>query len=218
MSLFTLFLITSLANILSPGMGVIFAIVLSLQQGWHRTAFFAIGQSVGIALLFTAAMSGMGVILASSPALFGAIKVLGAFFIIYLGWRSWNKPPMHFGQVQNASGSHSGDAVPKDRMANFSKGVIISLCNPQPIIFGISVLPQFVDPQQSYLAQSVLMISVYSLLVFINLVLYSMLAERARRFLTGPRGALLINKASALVFFAIGILVLFFSVRSYFSA
>ena len=52
----------------------------------------------------------------------------------------------------------------------------------------------------------------------INLVLYSMLAERARRFLTGPRGALLINKASALVFFAIGILVLFFAVRSYFSA
>ena len=70
MSLFSLFLLTSLANILSPGMGVIFAIVLSLQQGWHKTVFFSLGQAVGISILFTAAMSGMGVILASSPTLF----------------------------------------------------------------------------------------------------------------------------------------------------
>lgn len=215
MSLFSLFLITSLANILSPGMGVIFAIVLSLQQGWHRTVFFAIGQGIGIAILFTAAMSGMGVILASSPTLFGLIKVAGAFFILYLGWRSWQKPPMHFGSATDAHSSSSEAAMPKDRLANFTKGVVISLCNPQPIIFGISVLPQFVDPHQSYVAQSVLMISVYSFLVFVNLVLYSMLAERARRFLTGPRGAQIINWATACVFFAIGLLVLFFAINGY---
>ncbi len=215
MSLFSLFLITSLANILSPGMGVIFAIVLSLQQGWRRTTFFALGQSLGIAILFIAAMSGMGVVLASSPVLFNAIKIIGALFIIYLGWRTWHKPVMHFAQAQDGLGAQTNDELPKDRMSNFSKGVVISLCNPQPIIFGISVLPQFVDPQQSYLGQSVLMISVYSFLVFVNLVLYSMLAERARRFLTGKRGSSLINKASASVFFLIGILVLVFAVKSF---
>ena len=96
MSLFSLFLITSLANILSPGMGVIFAIVLSLQQGWHKTVFFSLGQAIGISILFTAAMSGMGVVLANSPTLFNVIKIAGAFFILYLGWRSWHKPAMHF--------------------------------------------------------------------------------------------------------------------------
>ena len=65
-------------------MGVIFAIVLSLQQGWHKTVFFSLGQAIGISILFTAAMSGMGVVLANSPTLFNAIKIAGAFFILYL--------------------------------------------------------------------------------------------------------------------------------------
>lgn len=215
MSLFSLFLITSLANILSPGMGVIFAIVLSLQQGWRRTAFFALGQALGIAILFTAAMSGMGVILASSPALFNAIKIIGAFFILYLGWRSWHKPAMLFDK-QGDQKSAVTDVIPRDRMANFTKGVIISLCNPQPIIFGISVLPQFVDPTQSYLSQAVLMITVYSILVFVNLTVYAMLAEKARRFFTGPRGSQIINRATACVFFSIGLLVLALGISGFF--
>lgn len=215
MSLFSLFLITSLANILSPGMGVIFAIVLSFQQGWRKTAFFALGQAIGIAILFTAAMSGMGVILASSPTLFNAIKIAGAFFILYLGWRSWHKPAMHFQKDEPTHPDLKAKGVPKDGFSNLSKGVVISLCNPQPIIFGISVLPQFVDPAQPYVAQAVLMISVYSVLVFANLVMYSVLAEKARRFFTGPRGSQLINRATACVFFAIGFLVLGFALWNF---
>ena len=215
MSLFSLFLITSLANILSPGMGVIFAIVLSLQQGWRKTAFFALGQAIGIAILFTAAMSGMGVILASSPTLFNAIKIVGAFFILYLGWRSWHKPAVHFQKEDTSYPDLKAKGVPKDSLSNLSKGVVISLCNPQPIIFGISVLPQFVDPSQPYVAQTVLMISVYSVLVFVNLVMYSVLAEKARRFFTGPRGSQIINRATACVFFAIGFLVLGFALWNF---
>lgn len=194
---------------------MIFAIVLSLQQGWRRTAFFAVGQSLGIAILFTAAMSGMGVILASSPTLFNAIKILGAFFILYLGWRSWHKPAMHFSKQEDHKVAVT-DGIPKDGLANFTKGVVISLCNPQPIIFGISVLPQFVDPTKPYVAQAVLMISVYAIMVFVNLVLYSILAERASRFFTGPRGSQIINRATACVFFAIGLLVLGFGVSGFF--
>lgn len=206
MSLFTLFLITSLANILSPGMGVIFAISLSLQQGWHRTIFFGLGQAIGISLLFTLALSGMGLILASSPALFAAIKVCGAFVVIYLGLKSWRKPPIHFAQQAGAGDeAHPGSM---DIVSNLTKGIVISLCNPQPIIFGISVLPQFIDPAKPYVAQSVVMIVVYAVLVFINLGMYSILAENARRFFTGPSGSLMINKATAVVFFLIGLIVL----------
>ena len=121
---------------------------------------------------------------------------------------------MHFGSAQDQH-ADAVNGVPKDGLANFTKGVVISLCNPQPIIFGISVLPQFVDPNQSYLAQSVLMISVYAVLVFVNLVLYAILAERARRFFTGPRGPQIINRATACVFFAIGFLVLGFAVSDF---
>ena len=214
MSLFTLFLVTSLANILSPGIGVIFCISLSLQQGWHRTLFFAIGQGIGIALLFTMALSGMGLILMSSPLLFGMIKVLGAFFVLYLGWKSWRKPAIHF--ATNADALSCDPSNQGGWWSNFSKGIVISLCNPQPIVFGITVLPQFIDPAQPYVAQSVLMISIYAVLVMVNLTLYAVLAEKARRFFAGPRGAQLINRSTAIVFFLIGLLVRFSAISDFF--
>ena len=75
-SLFALFLVTSLANILTPG--------LAAEYGWRRTMSGALGTALGIAFLFIAGMSGVGVIVASSPMLFAAIKLLGACFLIWL--------------------------------------------------------------------------------------------------------------------------------------
>ena len=66
-SLFALFLVTSLANILTPGLGVVMIITLAAEYGWRRTMSGALGTALGIAFLFIAGMSGVGVIVASSP-------------------------------------------------------------------------------------------------------------------------------------------------------
>ena len=78
-SLFALFLVTSLANILTPGLGVVMIITLAAEYGWRRTMSGALGTALGIA-----GMSGVGVIVASSPMLFAAIKLLGACCLIWL--------------------------------------------------------------------------------------------------------------------------------------
>ena len=92
-SLFALFLVTSLANILTPGLGVVMIITLAAEYGWRRTMSGALGTALGIALLFIAGMSGVGVIVASSPVLFAAIKILGAGFLIWLSVKTWRKTP-----------------------------------------------------------------------------------------------------------------------------
>ena len=82
--LFPLFLITSLANILTPGLGVVMILTLAARYGWRRTLGGCAGTALGIAFLFIAGMSGVGVIVTSSPMLFAAIKLLGASFLIWL--------------------------------------------------------------------------------------------------------------------------------------
>ena len=59
-------------------------ITLAAEYGWRRTMSGALGTALGIAFLFIAGMSGVGVIVASSPMLFAAIKLLGACFLIWL--------------------------------------------------------------------------------------------------------------------------------------
>lgn len=62
------------------------------------------------------------------------------------------------------------------------------------------MLPQFIDPTLSYTLQSAVMIAVYTLIVFVFMLAYAVLAARARVFLSGPRGPRLINIISGSVF------------------
>lgn len=209
MSLFLLFLVTSIANIVTPGLGVALVVTLAAQYGWRNMLWGCWGLALGITVLFILALSGMGLVIAASPVLFAAIKVAGAIYIFWMAWQTWHKPPVNMGALENASSERNlgpGRAL-------FGRCVVISLTNPQPLVFGVSVLPQFIDPQVSYLWQSVLYIVVYTILVFVFMVAYAVLASRARVFLAKGNGPLLMKRICAAVFVAIGIAVLISSVR-----
>lgn len=208
-SLFALFLLTSFANIATPGLGVTMIVVIAAQFGWKKTLGACLGTALGIAVLFLIGVSGLGVIVATSPVLFAGIKTAGALFLFWLAWKTWQKPPVKI--VTNHSEKPS-DNTPATAdvpgAALFWKCFVISLTNPQPIVFCLSLFPQFIDPTLSYWPQVLLMIASYAGIVFVMMVIYALMADRARRFLAKGRGPRLINRTSAVVFAAIGLYVL----------
>lgn len=222
--LFALFLITSIANIITPGLGVAMIVMLAAAQGWRRTLWGCLGIALGIAILFAAALSGIGVIVAASPKLFSAIKLAGAVYIFWLAWRTWRKPPLAFSSLEAAESAESAGAAGKpgrfgmpaeSARGQFARCIFISLTNPQPLVFGVSVLPQFIDPTLPYAPQCVLMITVYAALVFVCMVAYALAASRAREFLARGNGPLWLKRASAAVFLAIGLAVLYAAVAGW---
>lgn len=202
-SLFALFLVTSLANILTPGLGVVMIITLAAEYGWRRTMSGALGTALGIAFLFIAGMSGVGVIVASSPMLFAAIKLLGACFLIRLSVKTWRKVPPKI--VIDAPGVQVPDNAGEGL---FSKCFILAVTNPQPMIFCVSLMPQFIDPEIAYVPQVAFMIAVYSLMVFVCMIFYALIADRMRVFLARGSGPKLMNKASAVIFMLLACWVL----------
>lgn len=192
--LFTLFLVTSFANIATPGIGAVMAVNLGLSQGWKRAIPGCLGIAIGIAFLFVIALSGTGAVLATHPAAFSVIQLIGAAFLAYLGIRSILKKPKHASLI----GRH--DEQTESGFSQFMKCAAISAANPQPIIFGLTVLPSFIDPTFSYVFQSAVMIVIYALIVFVMMMAYAILAAHARVFLSGPRGPRVINCISGVVF------------------
>lgn len=93
--LFTLFLVTSFANIATPGIGAVMAVNLGLSLGWQKAIPGCLGIAIGIAFLFVIALSGTGAVLATHPAAFSVIQLIGAAFLVYLGVRSILKKPSH---------------------------------------------------------------------------------------------------------------------------
>lgn len=202
-SLFTLFLITSFANIATPGIGAVLAVNLGLSCGWRRAIPGCLGIAIGIAFLFVLALSGIGAILAAHPAAFSGIQFTGAGFLSYLGIRSILKKPTHGNLI--GRNDHKAEGY----WSQFLKCAAISAANPQPIIFGLTVLPSFIDPNFSYFTQSVVMISIYSMIVFIMMLLYAILAAHARVFLSGPKGPRIINCISGIVFLLLAFFILY---------
>ena len=251
--LFALFLVTSLANILTPGLGVAIIVLMAAEYGWRRMFWGSLGVALGITVLFTLALSGVGVVVATSPTLFAAIKLAGALFIFYMAWQTWRKPVVDFGRLERNRASAAGSPVEKaapgssksaalgenekerenaamdpshpscGRAVDFGFGLfgkcfVISLTNPQPIVFGISVLPQFIDPELPYVEQSALMIATYTVLVFVVMEIYAMAASRARVFLMKGKGPLIMKRVSAGVFVLIGCAVLVSTVNGLLAA
>lgn len=220
--LFALFLVTSLANIVTPGLGVAIIVIMAAEYGWRRMFWGSLGVALGITALFTIALSGVGVVIAASPALFAAIKLAGAVFIFYMAWQTWRKPVVDFGRLErsrtNPGGADCAQAEQAKLRTDFDRGLfgkcfIISLTNPQPIVFGVSVLPQFIDPTKPYVEQAALMIAVYTVLVFVVMEIYAMAASRARVFLLKGKGPLIMKRVSAGVFVLIGLAVLASTVK-----
>lgn len=162
-----------------------------------------LGIAIGIAFLFVIALSGTGAVLATHPAAFSVIQLIGAAFLVYLGVRSILKKPSHASLIGRS------DEQTESGFSQFIKCAAISAANPQPIIFGLTVLPSFIDPTLSYVAQSAVMIAIYALIVFVMMMAYAILAAHARVFLSGPRGPRVINCISGVVFLLLAAFLLY---------
>ena len=204
LSLFSMFIVISLANIFAPGAGVVYAITTGIQGGLRGNFWCRVGLAVGILVLMTASVSGLGVIVANSPTIFTVLRFIGIAYLIYLGIKAWRAPATSL-IADGAIPAHNG-------RRQFAEAFMLQITNPQPLVFFISLLPQFIDQKLAYIPQVVIMTIVYSFLVFAVMTIYTFAVARARTFFK-PQASLILRRTSAVFFFIIAALVIVTMIR-----
>ena len=205
LSLFSMFIVISLANIFAPGAGVVYAITTGIQGGLRGNFWCRVGLAVGILVLMTASVSGLGVIVANSPTIFTVLRFIGIAYLIYLGIKAWRAPATSL-IADGAIPAHNG-------RRQFAEAFMLQITNPQPLVFFISRLPQFIDQKLAYIPQVVIMTIVYSFLVFAVMTIYTFAVARARTFFKSPQASLILRRTSAVFFFIIAALVIVTMIR-----
>ena len=77
---------------LSPGPDNVFVLVHAAQHGVRAGVLVVLGLCTGL-LFHTAAVAlGLAALLAASPLAFGALKGVGAVYLLWLAWLSWRAP------------------------------------------------------------------------------------------------------------------------------
>src|SRR5467141_1076259 len=135
---FGLFLAAGILLNLTPGPDTVYILGRSIAQGREAGIASALGISLGSIFHTCAAALGLSATLATSALAFGAIKLLGGAYLIFLGIkmlldrRKQLSLPCNFRR--------------RSMLAAFRQGMLTNILNPKVALFFLAFLPQFIDP------------------------------------------------------------------------
>ncbi|MBT2391771.1 LysE family transporter [Streptomyces sp. ISL-1] len=129
--------ITVLA-VISPGAD--FAMVVRNSYLYGRTTGLlgAVGVAAGVLVHVTYTMLGVGLLIASSTALFTAIKLVGAAYLVYIGVRTFRARADLAVDLESKPGL--------TRLGALRTGFLTNALNPKTTLFVVSTFTQVVGP------------------------------------------------------------------------
>jgi len=201
MNIDTLLLYTVVAffYVTSPGPATILAIVNGLRTDMKTAAVTAMANVLGLTILSTASILGLGLIIRTSSTLFMIVKFIGAFYLIYLGIKF----------LRNRGGlnidENNENFVEKTKTKYFFEAFILAITNPKPILFFTAIFPQFLDVNSTIAPQFFIMTGIFVSMSFFSLCTYAYLAKRSKAYLKNKRSVNIINKLTGGIFVLMGI-------------
>jgi threonine/homoserine/homoserine lactone efflux protein len=154
-----LFVIASLLLIVTPGQDMILVMSRSIAQGAGSGVATAAGVSVGLLGHTVLATLGLGALLRTSEWLFVALKLVGAAYLLYLG----------FSLLRKKHGALAlGSLSPRPLGKLFFDGAFSNLSNPKIMVFYFAFLPQFVSPEAQHPTLTIFALGVaFAMLTFL---------------------------------------------------
>ena len=194
-----IYVIASLALILTPGQDMIYVIGRSLAQGRVAGLCSAIGVIIGILVHTALAAIGVGAILHASEELFTVLKLVGAGYLVYLGVR------MLFTRDVSIDASSEGTRTSPGWLV--LQGVLSNVTNPKIILFFFAFLPQFVDPASAHPTRDLVALGVlYAILGLPVKCGVALIAARlSDRMRAKPAALVWMNRACGALLVALGV-------------
>jgi len=181
-----------------PGPGIVAIVARALGSGFRSAIPAAAGTALGDWILMSLSAFGLALAAQAMGGLFLIVKLLGAAYLVYLGWRYWTAP------VEEMAAP-----VPSSARQGFLSQLSLTLGNPKAIAFFVALLPSVVDLNHigagGYLALSG---ATFVLIPAITLS-YAAAASHVRAFLTSRAARRRINRTAAVVMIgaAVGVTV-----------
>jgi len=146
-----LFVGAALVLLVIPGPAVFYVTSRSIGHGRAAGLVSALGIQVGTLVHVAAAAVGLSALLMSSAAAFGAVKYLGAAYLIYLGVQKLRRP-------ESLELGAKTDQIRLSRI--FAQGVLVNVLNPKTALFFFAFLPQFVNASRGNVPAQILFLGI----------------------------------------------------------
>ncbi|HKX38802.1 MAG TPA: LysE family translocator [Burkholderiales bacterium] len=163
-----------------PGPTVTIIVANSLAYGTRAGMLNVAGTQAGLAIMMATVVVGLSTVIAVMGVWFDWIRLAGAAYLVWLGWKLLRSPD-DLGQARAAA----------PRGGFFLQGLLVILSNPKGLLWFGAFIPQFVDPNGAYVGQIVLL--------GVTAMAVALVSDGAYALLTGRAGALLSRSRVRLV-------------------
>ena len=162
-----------------PGPSMLLALTHGVCYGARKALVSALGNVTVTFFQSLISIVGLGAVLAASETAFQVIKWGGVAFLLYMGisiYISSKSSPLAVGPEAKQQD------IPLRKM--FLQSALVTAANPKAIVFFTAVFPQFINPEGAFIIQSVVLISVCTIVAFTCFMVYAICGQRLMSLLS----------------------------------
>jgi len=189
-----IFFITIIIFSITPGPGVFAIMAKSMTGGVQPCISLALGMALSDVVYLILACYGLSAIAEQWGSVFTLIRIAGAIYLIYLGWKMWRNRAKYIEPDSD-----------KNKMAGFVTGFLISASNPKVILFYVAFLPSFMD-LSSLSVNDIMLVSFLTFTgLMIGLMSIAFSAAWARRFFRSEKAMTGLNRVAGSIMISAGV-------------
>ncbi len=193
---YLLFLQIIIFLFITPGTPRMLIISYSINYGVQKCIWTALGDISANFIQAILVIFFIGTFFSDYPKFLNTIKWVGVTYLLYLAYDIYTSVPKNLIKK---------NIKIKSFFSFFRDGFLVAGTSPKAWMFFPFIFPQFIDFNQNFIIQFMILIFTYIILDFLSLVGYAMLAQKLIIWLkTNPK---VINKISTAVLIFIAFLI-----------
>lgn len=181
----------------TPGPNMLLVLSHGARFGLRVVIWTMAGCMTALIGMVSISAAGVGALLHSYPAVFDALRYMGAAYLAYLGYKLW------------CAGVPTGDAPPKVALAEpvqlsggsfFRQGLSVAASNPKAIVFSAAFFPQFIQADRPAGLQFAILLLTFTVIEVSWYLVYAVSGHKLSRFLQQARVLKNFNRMTGGVF------------------
>ena len=193
---FILFLQIIIFLFITPGTPRIVIISYSMNYGVKNCIWTALGDVTANLFQATLVIFVIGTFLSDNPNFLNFFKWVGVIYLMYLAYDVYKSSPKDV---------NSKIISTKSVFSFYKDGFLVAGTSPKAWMFFPFIFPQFINFNENYIVQFLILLTTYVILDFVSLIGYAILANNLIAWIkTNPK---VINTISACVLIIIAIII-----------
>jgi threonine/homoserine/homoserine lactone efflux protein len=174
------FLVTVYALILVPGPSVLFVVSRGVALGRRAALATVLGNAAGLGVQLVLVALGVGALIAESGAVFTALKLAAAAYLVLLGARTIRDRRV----LAQLTGSP--DQSPRSLRQILRQGLVVGATNPKGLVIFAAVLPRFIERSRGHETAQLLILGAFCIgIALLSDGAWALASGTARQLLTG---------------------------------